>query len=384
MTLRRGFLFGLTAATLFAQDFPLIDKAQIERSVAEAKRVQLDQLAQLTHEMVAKQNFAIDKTEFARMEMLKPQDPLANVPFIVNNALDKARFAIQGAFFQRGAGGPLSEDEELKAIAIDSLMESDSERAIPLVDKILQNQQASVRLRMRALQALGRNNSTKARDIVLRVGKDGSNPDLQSRAIQILGSRESGQNRQQLSEIYASASTPDAKRQILRSWAGMGAKDQIVNVAKSDPNPEIRAAAVNQLGGMRANAELGALYTSESSTEVRERILRALGGAGDWQRLLEIAKTEKNEDLRNRAIQSAGSTRMPGVADALTAMYTSSADASTRSAILRALSNQGNAKQLIAVARKETDPELKRSALQHLSRMKGDEVASYLMELLNK
>jgi hypothetical protein len=360
MTLRRGFLFGLAAVTLFAQDLPLMDKAWIERSVAEAKRVQLDQITQVTQEMVAKQNFAMDKMEF-----------------------DKARFAIQGAFFQR-SGGPLSQDEELKVIAIDSLMESDSERAIPLVDKILQNQQASVRLRMRALQALGRNNSTKARDIVLRVAKDGSNADLQSRAIQILGSRESGQNRQRLSEIYASASSPDAKRQILRSWAGMGARDQIINVAKSDPNPEIRAAAVNQLGGMRANAELGALYTSESSTDVRERILRTLGETGDWQRLLEIAKTEKNEDLRNRAIQSAGSTRMPGVADALTAMYISSTEASMRSAILRALSNQGNAKQLIAVAQKETDPELKRSALQHLSRMKGEEVTTYLMELLNK
>src|SRR6478609_2088508 len=120
MTLRRGFLFGLAAVTLFAQDLPLMDKAWIERSVVEAKRVQLDQITQMTQEMVAKQNFAMDKMEF-----------------------DKARFAIQGACFQR-SGGPLSQDEELKVIAIDSLMESGSERAIPLVDKILQNQQASV------------------------------------------------------------------------------------------------------------------------------------------------------------------------------------------------------------------------------------------------
>ena len=138
------------------------------------------------------------------------------------------------------------------------------------------------------------------------------------------------------------------------------------------------------IGQMRANTELASLYGSETSPEIRERLLRGLAGAEDWQRLIEIAKTEKNEELRNRAIQHASSMKAPAVSDALVALYTSSSDTSMRGAILRGLAQQRNAKQLIALARKETDPELKRSALQHLTRMKGDEVTTYLTELLEK
>ena len=368
MTIERFFMsVGLTAATVFAQEFPLIDKAKIKMEVEEAMWA--------SREIWAHKDIAAD---------IKYSVSLAKEAF----ALDKAAFAMQmpKPFFQgKGSGGSLTEDEELKIMAIDGLMQSDSERAIPLVDKLLQNQQASIRLRMRALQALGHSNSTKAREIVIRVAKDGSNPELQSRALQLLGSRDNSQNKQLLNEIYASAGSVEIKRQVLRSWAGMGAKDQVLNVAKSDSNAELRASAINHLGGMRANAELAAIYGSEPSTEIRERLLRALSGGGDWQKLLEIAKTEKNEELRNRAIQNAGSMRASGAPEALVEMYSSASDSSMRNAIHRALSHhQGNAKQLIALARKERNPELKRAALQHLSHMKGDEVTTYLMELLEK
>src|SRR5688572_2211258 len=118
---------------------------------------------------------------------------IAHSMFVAKEActFDKANLSYQmnemtkPLYFQgninTGGGGKLTEDEELKAMAIDGLMQSDSERAIPLVDKVLQNPQASIRLRMRALQALGRSNSTKAREIVVRVAKDGSNAELQSR-----------------------------------------------------------------------------------------------------------------------------------------------------------------------------------------------------------
>ena len=377
MMLRRGFgLLALTAATIFAQKFEFeIDKAKIEAIAEEAKHLaQRDMVyhkeiaTEVAHSMsVAKEAWAIDKANlaFQMKEMTKP-------------------FFFQGNI-NTGGGGKLTEDEELKAMAIDGLMQSDSERAIPLVDKLLQNPQASTRLRMRALQALGRSNSTKAREIIVRVAKDGSNAELQSRALQFLGSRDGGQNKALLNEIYNSAATVDIKRQVIRSWGGMEARDEILKVAKSEPNVELRAAAINHLGGMRASAELAALYNGETSVEIRERLIRALAGSGDWQKLIDIAKTEKNEELRNRAIQHLGSVRSPEASDALVAMYSSAADASTRNAILRALSHQqGNAKQLIALARKETNPELKRAALQQLSRMKGDEVTTFLMELLEK
>ena len=396
MQFRRGLLISFAATVAFAQDFSQVDKARIDMAVDEAKRAQekllgqKELLADVSPEIVLAKQLTLDKMKLAEDQWRLQKEWAVSMPdvaFAVNQAMDKAAFAMQKPFFQgglKGAGGPLTEDEELKAMAIDGLMQNDPERAIPIVDKLLQNQQASIRLRMRALQSLANSNSPKAREIIARVAKEGSNAELQSRALQLLSSRDGSQNKQLLKEIYASATNVDIKRQILRNWAGMGAKDEVLNVAKSDSNPELRSAAINQLGGMRASADLAALYSAETSTEVRERVIRALGGAGDWQKLIDIAKTEKNEELRNRAIQQAGSMRGIGNSDALVEMYSSSTDASTRNAILRALSHQGNAKQMIALARKETNPELKRAALQHLSRMRGDEVTTYLMELLDK
>ena len=334
MTLKGGILFGCTAATLFAQEFQLKKRADIDMAMEEVKRahqklmVHQDLLDKVPADLIkAKEALSMDLEKHAREALLSHKDLLSasSDMFLAKQAADKAAFAMQSFQYGKG-GGALTDEEELKLMAIDSLTRSDSDRAIPLVDKVLQNQQASMRLRLRALQALGNSSSTKAREIVVRVAKDASQPELQSRAIQMLGSREGSQNKQLLSEIYASSNNADIKRQVIRSWAS----------------------------------------------------------GDDWQKLLEIAKTEKNEELRNRAIQHAGSVRSAGVSEALVELYNSTSDSSTRHAILRALSNQSNPKPLIALARKETNPDLKRAAVQQLSRMKGDEVMTYLTELLDK
>lgn len=375
MTLTRYFLVAIAATTLAAQDFPVIDHAEIKRSVDEAMRAADIQIKKAARDM----EFAIDIDHKALMAdanhaMARAKDAWAfdkSFSFNFNYQGDKSRT-------------PLTPDEEMKMIAMDAIMQNDPERAIPLVDKVLQNQQASMRLRMRALQALARSNSTKAWDIVARVAKDSTNTELQSRAVQLLGSREGAQNRQLMNEIYASTTNADIKRQVLRTWASAGTKDAILSAAKSDSNVEVREAAIRHLGDMRATADLVSLYGSESDIKVRERILRSIANTDDWQRLLDIAKTEKDENLRARAVQFAGSSKSAGASDALAALYGSTQDTATRGAILRGLSQQRNAKQLIALARKETDPELKRQALQHLTRMKGDEVTTYLTELLEK
>lgn len=379
MTLTRYLLVGCAATTLVAQDFPVIDHAEIKRSVEEAMRTVDIDIKKAAREM-----------EFA-VEAVDHQALMADANFAIARAKEAWAFDKNFAFnfnfnYQDGKGRtpPPTPDEEMKMMAIDAVMQNDTERAIPLVDKVLQNQQASIRLRMRALQALARSNSTRAWDIVARVAKDGSNTELQERAVQLLGSRENAPNRQLMNEIYASTTNADIKRHVLRTWASAGTKDGILSAAKSDANPEVREAAIRHLGEMRATADLASLYNSESDTRIRERIQRAIANTDDWQKLLDIVKTEKDEHLRARAVQYASSSKSASAADALVALYSSTQDTATRSAILRGLSQQRNAKQLIAVARKETDPELKRQALQHLSHMKGDEVTTYLTELLEK
>ena len=71
-------------------------------------------------------------------------------------------------------------------------------------------------------------------------------------------------------------------------------------------------------------------------------------------------------------------------ADDLAALYAIEPETSVRNGILDALFSQGSAKQIVDVARKESDPELKRRAVQRLSNMKSKEAMDFLMELLIK
>jgi hypothetical protein len=70
--------------------------------------------------------------------------------------------------------------------------------------------------------------------------------------------------------------------------------------------------------------------------------------------------------------------------DALVAMYGTETDTQIKREILQALFVQGNVTKIIEIARKETDPQLKREAVHRLSNMKSKEATDFLVELLNK
>lgn len=286
---------------------------------------------------------------------------------------------------RQAAGKPVSPEEEsdndIKLMAINALMQSDPERSIPLLEQLLQTK-TSPKLRERALFVLSQSESPKAREIVARVAKGEFNPDLQLRAVNSLGVYGGTRNRQLLSEIYASTSDVAVKRQILHSFMIAGDKDTVLKAAKGEANPDLRRHAIHLLGTMNAGPQLNELYASESSVENKAQIMHAMFVSGNSARLIELAKTEKDPKLRLRAIQLLGTMKSTETADALTSIYSSSPEPEVRARVLQALFVQGNAKQLIEIARKEADPNLKRTAVQHLSHMKSKEATDYMMELL--
>jgi HEAT repeat protein len=274
-----------------------------------------------------------------------------------------------------------ADEEEIKLTAMTSLMHSGSERAVPLLEKILERR-SSPQLQERALQLLTQSNSTEARAVVARIAKGGTNPNLQVRAVRHLGSHASPENRQILGEVYKSTSEANLKKFVLRGYNSFGDRDAVFAVAKSDPDPVMRREAIHILGGMGAHAQLAELYGAESSVEIRGSIMRGMMVAGSASKLIEIAKGEKAPTLRQQAIQYLGGMHSPAAAEALAAMYQSGGDAELRRRILRSLAGQNNAKHLIDVAKSEQDPELRRHAVELLTRMRNPEATAYLMELL--
>jgi len=274
-------------------------------------------------------------------------------------------------------------DEDLKLMALNGLMNSDPDRAVPMLEKFLQGNQ-SPRLKERALFVLAQTDNPKARQILLQTARSGSNPDLQMKAIHYLGVMGSKENRQVLADLYASSNDVEIKRAVLHAFMVCGDRDRLLQAAKSEKNADLRMDAIHQLGVSGGQSELWQLYQQEPSMDVKEAILHSMFIGGNTTHLLEVARSEKDLRLRRAAIHSLGLMGGENTGAALVSMYSSETDPALRGEIVNALFIQGNAKGMVELARKETNPELKKMIVSKLSVMGNKDATEYLMELLNK
>jgi len=274
-------------------------------------------------------------------------------------------------------------DEDLKIIAINGLQQTDPERAVPLLEKVLQGS-GSPKLKQRALFVLAQAGSLQAREAMARIARGQSNPDLQRKAVEYLGLFGGKESRQVLADIYAGSSDVDVKRAILRSFMVVGDRERLLAAARGEKVVELRREAIRQLGVLGAQPELWQLYQNESSVEIKEQILQAMFVAGNAEKLIELARTEKVAELRRKAIRNLGLLGSQRAGEALVALYGNEKAPEVRREVLNSLFLQGNVKALIEVARKETDPGLKKTAVQKLSLMNTKEATDFLLEILNK
>lgn len=275
-------------------------------------------------------------------------------------------------------------DDELKMLAIQGLMNSDPERAMPLLGKVLSSGSASPKAKSRALFVLAQSGSPQAREILTQVAKGQSNPDLQGRAIQYLGMFGGTQSRKTLAEIYASSQDASIKRAILRSYMIAGDREHLFEAAKNEKDDDVKREAIRQLGIVHAQNELQQLYRTDNSPAVRRELLQAFFLSGDAPKLLEVAQSDKDPELRRAAIRNLGLIRSDDAAKALQGIYTKETDRGVKEEVLNAYFLQGNAPAIVAIARAEKDPQLKKTAVSKLAIMHSKEATDYLMEILQK
>jgi hypothetical protein len=294
-------------------------------------------------------------------------------------------------------------NDDLKMLAIQGLMNSDPERAMPLLEKVL-NGSGTPREKSKALFVIAQSGSPQAQAILVRVAKGQSNPDLQRKAIEYLGifgggvrggvaggveggvegGVAGGRPGSPLREIYAASSDESVKRTILRSYMISGDKADLFAAAKSEKDEKLRREAIRQLGLVHGVDELQQLYQKEGSTEVKREILQAFFLAGESNRLAEAAKNEKDPELRRAAVRNLGLINSSDSAKALQSIYSKETDRDVRKEVLNAYFIQGNAAGLVTIARGEKDPELKKEAVSKLALMQDKAASDYLMEILQK
>jgi HEAT repeat protein len=207
---------------------------------------------------------------------------------------------------KQASGQPLSadiqNDEELKLIALNGLVDTAPERAIPAVSELLKKS-SSPRLKERALFVLAQSRSPQARDILVQYAKGAGNPDLQLKAVDYLGMHKSKENVPLLAEVYNSSSDPAIRRRVLRAYMATREKDRLLEAARKEQDVDLRREAIMYLGAIRAETELQQLYGSENNPELRRQIIHSLMASQSAKGLVEIAKKETNPELKREAVQ---------------------------------------------------------------------------------
>ena len=272
-------------------------------------------------------------------------------------------------------------DEEMKLIAINSLLQSDPSVAYPALQKVLAGN-SSVKVKEKALFVLTQNSTPEARKLLGTVAANSANPDLQMRAIRYVGMMGSDDARKELESLYSRSNDERVKRAILQSFMRSGSRTFLVNTAKAEKNPELRAEAIRQLALSGGQDDLWQLYQSSSSTEDKSAILKSMFLSHNAARLGELARTEKDPQLRVAAIKSLGLMRENGSGDTLVSIYRSDSNAEVKNAVLNALFIQQNGKALVDIARSEKDPQLKEKAVSKMSLLHSKEVTDYMLEVL--
>jgi hypothetical protein len=297
--------------------------------------------------------------------------------------LDEAK-ALEAEIRQASGQAPAPEkaaDDDIKLMALNGLMNSDPDRAVPMIERLLQGT-ASLKVKDRALFVLSQSDTPAARALIGRIARGSQNPHLQTKAIKYLGISGDEDSRKVLAEVYASSNDVDVRKAILHGFMVAGDEARVLAAAKSEKSPELRRDAIRQLGVMGAHAELWELYRVEPSVELKKDMIQALfvGDASD--KLLELARNESVLELRRTAIRNLGLLSDTG--PALLSLYAKESSQDLKEDVLQALFVQGNAKALVGLARAEKDPVLKKRMVEHLSHMDEKESVEYLLEILNK
>jgi tetratricopeptide (TPR) repeat protein len=141
-------------------------------------------------------------------------------------------------------------DDEIKLLALQSIMRSNPDTALPAVEKLLAGS-GSVRLKERALFVLSQSRNDRAIGIIGNVARTNSNPDLQQRAIRTLGQSNSPEATNTLVAVYKADNSVETKKAVISALASSSrntaAVAALVTLARAERNPELRTRIVQHL-----------------------------------------------------------------------------------------------------------------------------------------
>jgi len=327
------------------------------------------------------------------------------------------RARVQGALAARGDrdaaqalkteananGGCDREEVGVRAEALSALGQMDRAAAMPVVRKVLaRRDQCTVELRRRALFVAARDADADAVALIIDVAKNDPDQGVRGEAMRWLP-RVAGDNAvPQLEELLKTSTDEQAQRSAISALSSIDSdrarKAVRTIIERNDAAEKVRYDAIINLSREREGRTLSvdeigylrSLYAKLDSPRLREAVLTSVSRIEtqeNMQFLLSVARNEnENTSLRATALQRLGRMSMVSLTD-IAKLYDVADARSLREQILYALYQRKEPEavdKMMEIARKDTDPQIRRTAISLLARRNDPRSAKLLQELIDK
>lgn len=263
--------------------------------------------------------------------------------------------------------------DQLKIAALEALMTAPDERALPLVQKVL-NGNNSAEVKESALFVLSQIDLPEAQQQLLQFAHN-NDSDLREEAVRMIGIGGDEEALAGLADMYASADE-DLREAILEAYLIADETEFVANIAKNAKDKDEFEAAVEMLAVMGATEELRAL---RSSGVFPEALIEAFAISGDFESLRELALDNSDLERQAEAIEALGIVGGDEVDQTLMEIYKSATSEDIREAALEGMFISGYDKGVLELYRASDNIDEKRELLEVMSIMGSD----YIFEIID-
>jgi HEAT repeat protein len=309
---------------------------------------------------------------------------------------DAARAVEQAA---RGSGQPCDKEEiDVRVEALSALSQMDGETVMPILRRVLaRKDECSAQLRRRALSILARRGDTAAVSTFVSVAKNDPDRNVRAEAIGYLARQPGDRVVDALEELLRTSDDERVQRSAVRALmvheSPRARRSLRGLIERADAPEQLRREAIMSFERERSSADdatyMRSLYGRLQSEKLKEAVIHAvgrLGGADNEQWLANLVKNPNEPmQLRASALNRLGRTTLP-IAE-FNKMYDAATERGIREQVMNVLAYRKEPEatdKLIEIARTGTDPQLRRLAINYLTRKNDPRTQKLLLEILDK
>jgi TolA-binding protein len=291
------------------------------------------------------------------------------------------------------------DDDDERIVALNALLQMDSERAMPLLKRVMERRDACAHvLRRKAVWLISQKGGEEAADLLMQAARNDPDREVREQAIFWLGQVRSDRAVSLLEDVLRNSSDRDVKDKAifaLSQQSNTRAGQILRDFAERDSeSQDLREQAIFWLGQKRSeeNANyLKALYGRVRNDGLKEKIIFSLSqqrnsfGNSEW--IMNIALDSKESiEMRKHALFWAGQGGAP--IDQFASLYDKMTDREIKEQLIFVLSQRSRDSKaidkLMDIARNDRDREMRSKAIFWLGQSRDPRVLKFLEDLISK